>query len=514
MLEDIHTKDHSTGDNRKETRQLMVTPNHTTKQYKSKTKMTKGDKNMKKYSILIALVLVVALAIPTSAAVTFSGSIGTTVKYEHKTKAFTPTLTVKFSPDNINAGGAVVAFSSEWKADLLWDKNEEGFGKIFTEKTFGYKTWMSITGPYTTGGPNVTTRIGYLGALGDLYNWVPGVVKSHENGISITGAKIAGAGLDLYYVQPVADKHYFAGVLKKGAFTNKFAYLKGDKEYRYRLDVKDYALTPELKARGYADYNTFGGGSAVETWEVGGNYKAAKDATFDGVYRYNDTYDVNGTFNLDAGQIKPTVVVGYKRTNATTEGVYASAFATLAEGIKAGAQYDDTNKTVNVVAGNMYNNIKDYVDKIADDGDKGQLVTGTGYGAVLKLVDGASTKELKAGITQDLTGLLNLSSGLKLYARAGAILDLSNSANNSTWGQLYGQTDVTTIPGFKKITVHGRVILEKGKDTTYGVGANYDAPNGINFKAGYNWKLGEAYTKKAYVNSDEFVIQASKTIKF
>jgi len=470
---------------------------------------------MKKYAILIALVLVVALAIPTSAAVTFSGSIATSVEYKHKDKSFTPTLTVKFAPDNINAGGAVVAFSSEWSATLPWDKNAAVFGDIFTNKNFGYKTWMSITGPYTTGGPNVTTRIGYLGSIADLKvdTWIPDIHASHENGISITGGKIAGAGLDLYYIQPVAGKHYFAGVLKKGAFTNKFAYLKDTGTYRYRLDVKDYALTPELKARGYVDYNTFGG-SAVETWEAGANYKAAKDATFDGVYRYDGTYDVNGTFNLDTGQIKPTVVVGYKRINTTTEGVYASAFATLPEGIKAGVQYDDTNKTVNVVAGNMYNSIKDYVDKIADKADNKQLMTGTGYGAVLTLVDGASTKSLKAGITQDLTGLLNLSSDLKLYARAGATLDLGNSANNSTWGQLYGQTDVTSIPGFSKITVNGRVHLEKGKTATYGVGAAYKAPNDINFQVGYNWKLGEAYTKNGYINSDELVIKASKTIKF
>ena len=105
----------------------------------------------------------------------------------------------------------------------------------------------------------------------------------------------------------------------------------------------------------------------------------------------------------------------------------------------------------------------------------------------------------------------------KLYARAGAKINLNDSSDYETWGQLYGVTEVMSLPGFSKITVHGRIhVSNKSTDNKYGVGATYNAPNGVAFRAGYNWTLGKAYNDVAnYVAKDAgFIIDASKTISF
>ncbi len=485
---------------------------------------------MKKYSILIALVLVVALAIPTSAAITLNGSVKTTVTYEKKDNKFTPTMTFTITPATVNTADpnkAYVKFEALWSGSIDWLSNDTDISMSNTPKV-DYTSYMQFKGAYTAGGPEVTTKIGYLGKVLDLYNdseetarWIPGITDKAD-GISITGGKIASADLGLYFVRPVANNNYFVATLKKDQLTNRLAYRHNDEKYRYTLDVNKYPLTSNVKLYGYVDYNQFASAGNEQAWKVGAELKAAEDATFDGYYRYDDTYDVNGTFNLDAGALKPVVKVGYKDviiSNAHKEGIYASAIADVAEGFKLGAKYDDTVKTVNLVAGNMYSEIDHFVDRTANPADTntGQLELGSGYGAVLTLVDGGTTaKTLNAGITQDLVKLLNLPTSAKLYARAGAKMNLSNSTNE-TWGQLYGQTDITTIPGFSKITVHGRVhVSSNTADNKYGLGATYTAPNGVAFKAGYDWKLGKGYDNvKEYVAKDAgFIIDASKTISF
>jgi hypothetical protein len=523
---------------------------------------------MKKYASLLALVLVVALAMPAGAAFSFTGRIDGGFYYKHNEKTLTPNMRIRLYSQAVNTAdpNKVYMPAAVWlDTTFKWDTfTASAYGKAWSTTQIPYNTYIQFKGAYTTGGPEVTTKVGYLGAISDIYSekkndylskeldlynpaakhakWIPELSDSQRNtdgahtstiymkGVSITGGKLMGADLNLYYMQPVENANYFIAVARKDQFTNRLGYRFGttteDGNYRNTFDVNKYPLTDDLKVYGYVDYNDLEqvNGKAQQRWKLGGEYTVDKDTVIDGFYRHNNTYDVNGTFKVAAGEnLKPTVVVGYKDVLVNDEhadGIYASVMTDVAN-VKLGAKYDDALKTTYLVAGDMYSTFDDYVELLAEEGDetsnelyrrysenaasnlegpgRGQRETGNSYGAALILKDN-DEKELRLGATQDLIKLMNMTSGAKLYARAGAVMDLNDTDNGRTWAQLYGQTDITTLPGLNKVTVHGRAHFESDRDEPLiGAGAIYTAPNGVRFEVGYNWDINGQYSNgRAY----------------
>lgn len=529
---------------------------------------------MKKYTGLLALILVIALAVPASAAFSFTGRIDGGFYYKHNEKTLTPNMRIRLYSQAVNTAdpNKVYMPARVWlDTTFKWDTfTASAYGKAWSTTQIPYNTYIQFKGAYTTGGPEVTTKVGYLGAISDIYSekkndylskeldlynpaakhakWIPELSDSQRNtdgahtstiymkGVSITGGKLMDADLNLYYIQPVNKTNYAIAVARKDQFTNRFAYRfvpttkdnepTFDTSIRNTFDVNKYPLTEDFKVYGYVDYNALEkvGGKAQQRWKLGGEYTVDKDTVIDGFYRDNNTYDVNGTFKVAAGEsLKPTVVVGYKDmlvNNDHADGIYASVMADVAN-MKLGAKYDGAIETTYLVAGNMYSTFDDFLEFVGEEGDetsnelylrytvnaasnldgpgRGQRETGNTYGAVLVLGKN-DEKELRIGTTQDLVKLMNVESNAKLYARAGAVMDLNETDEGRTWAQLYGQTDITTLPGLNKVTVHGRVHFESDRDEPlYGAGAIYTAPNGVRFEAGYNWDMIDQYSNgRAY----------------
>jgi hypothetical protein len=527
---------------------------------------------MKKYTGLLALILVIALAVPASAAFSFTGRIYGGFMYKHDAKAFTPNMRIQIYSQAVNTSdpNKVYMPARVWlDTTFKWDTfTASAYGKAWSTTQIPYNTYLQFKGAYTAGGPQVTTRVGYLGVVSDIYSqkkndylskeldlydpvakhakWIPELSDAQRyydgvhdktiymKGISITGGKFLGADLNLYYMQPVENANYFIAVARKDQFTNRLGYRFGttteDGNYRNTFDVNKYPLTDDLKVYGYVDYNDLEqvDGNAQQRWKIGGEYTADENTVFDGFYRHNNTYDVNGTFKLDAAkELNPTVVVGYKDILVDDEhadGVYASIMTDLAN-MKVGAKYDGPTKTTYVVAGDMYSTFDDFIELVGQEGDetsdelyrryywnnignlegpgRGQRETGNSYGAALVLGDN-DEKELRLGTTQNLVKLLNIDSKAVLYARAGAIMDLNDTDSNATWAQLYGQTDITTIPGLAKVTVHSRAHFSTDYDPIIGAGAIYIAPNGVRFEAGYNWDIRDQYSNGRAYNDIKF----------
>jgi hypothetical protein len=458
---------------------------------------------MKKLAIFLSIVMILALAVPTFAAtLTIDGELKPKIRYERVDQSTSGTvtggITLKLTSKIVAPAGVSMTISAT-TGDVTRTFPGSDIN-ISVPTNFKIKNIaVTITGPYRTGGQNLTT------VIGDYKN----VNNANVRGYSITGLKLGDS---------------LSGIINWFPNTSIVKLDKAGKELSGYLQLESTA--GDVSYKGSATVRPNDKVDVTGTFEESGvkynfttNIKATDNVKLYGKIDQASNYDVNATLGLADMIFKPTVKAGYEKVDAAT-GFYVQGDAVI-DKLNTQARYNDRTKVTKLFAGTgdiyswaaVSNKVPDpFADiraGVATNSEAYKNVGKAGY--VLMYNQTATAKDMQLSARLNLKDFIDFGANTTVTARANLKNDLKTGTMTENLIGLVVTTKVS-VAGFNNITLDGSVSSNlKSEGNVYGITAKYTAPNQLAFTASYKNKCVAA----PWGGFDgKFWIEATRTIKF
>lgn len=489
---------------------------------------------MKKLTLFVVLALVLALAVPAGAAeLKLAGSVIGKVEYDHDASSLTGSVRLDLNPSISGIPGVSISMKG---FDVTWplgfnhysypsgnNWQDDGWLQFKTRRAY-----VSIKGAYTTGGQELTTRIGYLGtgsSFKDVYQILGDSSSFRYHGVSVTGAKVLSSNITSYLIWKTQnEKLHYVGIINtpvgSGNLKTRIAYDVENKKPALFLDLTDYDIAPQLTVGGEFR-SPFEEDS--QTWEVNGVVAVSDSVDVAGLYDSDNNYELKGMYTFNTGSINPTVMAGYKRDKGAShqeKGMIAGVDFELANAWLAAdySQLDDVLFLAIDTSG--YKDIDDILEAALDNDYSSLAEDHEGFGkygaaAVLEVANltGTRVSTLTIAGQYDLASALALQPNIELIATAAAQTALEDLSAVQPWGRIDATVkNVSLGAGIQNVTLRGLVFFENG-ELEWGAGARYVAPNEVQFDLTYGLE-NLLHADDEDLDDRGFVLSASRTITF
>lgn len=425
---------------------------------------------MKKLSMLLSLVMVLALAAPAFAGINtdISGSLSADLRYdgqdgltaEAETKA---SVKMSAGSEDGNIKAVVNLGTTTTNPKGAFGGNSSPFIGTKDIALNITSAWIETTGAWIKGGPAVTTKIGSLAP--SYNNWVADLSNDtykRVDAVEVSGLDLGAVsltGLLGWYdndTTAATDTHKLSAISASGGLDVVdlgFVYVS-EKDAADAVVSTDYAVTAGVSpVDGVSVDATFAshGASTTTAYKVGGELSTIPDVTLSA-----STWSAAAGFDPAWANHKDDDLT--KETTAFTadQKGYKVAAETTQSGVDLGASYESTT---DAAGGNA---------KTTTIVSAGTTVSETELSGKVTMETGADTKiEVSAS-----RSFGNVNGSYKLTSQ-GANMDHEIAADTTVNTPLADETKLA-----------GKVILD-GSDTNFGFDATWAAPNGINLGIGY-----------------------------
>lgn len=417
---------------------------------------------MKKMATVLAVALMMSMAVPTFAAIDLSGKVETQLELgqnaEDKWEVTGKTgVEVKtgFKAEGGKQVKAVVQLDG-WKLNSFDDDDEPNgdFNGAYPSKGASYplnisKVWFETDGPFWNGGPSVSTRVGDVDIK---WNDLVGHIGA-KRGITVQGMEVGPIEARGFYAfEQLGSNQGLMGLQADARIAG--IDLGGMVTHRPGIGT-------EMAANASAE--------VVDGIEVEG--EAAMDAAQNTLYRVGATIDTIPGVTLTAGYRGYNDFAGAfaKYEEGEDDNAYDKhtgfnvGMETVQNGIELAADYDQPTDTANVKAETT--------------------IQGTDVWASAKLQN-RELAETKFGAT-------------RAFQIAG--MDITGEYEGKLAGGnaehvLRADTTLNMIPELQGLGVNAEVKLNNSDLAHWAVGAEYNAPNGVNLGAEYHSVDGPSVT--------------------